>query len=368
MLSRAAISNGKGHFSIETITVGSPTAKEVLVQIKASGVCHTDFDSLSWGRPLVMGHEGAGIVLATGPQVRSVKNGDHVLLNWAIPCGNCYQCHRGEQSICERNFSGNTSVEFAGHAHPEGTLFKGNPIERAFRLGTMATHTLVREEALVKMSTDIPFSSACIVGCGVMTGYGSVVNAAKVSPGSSVVVMGVGGVGLNVVQAARISGAQKIIAIDVMSQKLKLAQKFGATDLLLADPDDSGLLAASQKVKALTDGRGADFAFECTAIPELGVALLAMIRNGGMAVQVSGVEKTIPVNMELFEWDKTYINPLYGKCRPQIDLPILLNLYARGELLLDELVTRSYRLDELAEAFDDMRNGKNAKGVIIMED
>lgn len=367
MIAKSAITDGNGSFRIEPVALAKPKEHEVLVQIKASGVCHTDFDSLSWGRPLILGHEGAGIVLETGPDVTSVSPGDRVLLNWAIPCENCFQCARGEQSICERNFPGNATGEFAGHAHAQGTLYNKKPIERAFRLGTMATHALVREEAVVKITVEIPFSSACIIGCGVMTGYGSVVNAGKVTPGASVVVLGAGGVGLNVLQAARISGARKIIAIDVLPEKLEMAYGFGATDVILADRADAGLFLASQKVKALTAGRGADYAFECTAIPELGAAPLAMIRNGGTAVQVSGIEKTIPVNMELFEWDKTYINPLYGKCRPQIDLPILLNLYAAGKLLLDELVTRTYQLYQLDQAFADMHSGNIAKGVIVVD-
>ena len=152
-----------------------------------------------------------------------------------------------------------------------------------------------------------------------------------------------------------------------MQAKLNLARQFGATNTLLAKDDDTNLLQAAQSIKAMTNGRGADYAFECTAIPELGAAPLAMVRNGGTAVQVSGVEQVIPVDLTLFEWDKTYINPLYGKCRPQIDLPILMNLYAAGQLLLDELVTTTYRLEDLQQAFDDMHHGRNAKGVLILE-
>lgn len=364
----AAITDGKGHFSIEPITIGAPAAKEVLVQIKASGVCHTDYDSQSWGERMIMGHEGAGVVLAVGSDVTTVQVNDRVLLNWAIPCGNCFQCSNGEQSICERQFSDSISPELAGHPHPESIQSQGAPLMRSFRLGTMATHAIVREEALVRIDVDIPFSSACIIGCGVMTGYGSVVNAAKVTAGNSVVVLGAGGVGLNVIQGARISGAEKIIAIDVQPSKLDWAKQFGATDTILAEKSDSELLAAAEKVKEMTGGRGADYAFECTAIPQLGAAPLAMVRNGGTAVQVSGIEEKITVDMTLFEWDKIYINPLYGKCRPQIDLPILLNLYQKNLLMLDELVTNTYRLDELEKAFADMHAGKNAKGVLLIDE
>jgi S-(hydroxymethyl)glutathione dehydrogenase/alcohol dehydrogenase len=223
---------------------------------------------------------------------------------------------------------------------------------------------LVRAAACVKIQVDIPFPSAAIVGCGVMTGYGSVVNAAKVKTGTSVVVLGTGGVGLNVIQGARIAGAAKIIGVDINPLRLEMAKKYGATHTVLAHRNDTGLLEAAKIIKSMTQGRGADYAFECTAIPELGAAPLAMVRNAGMAVQVSGIEQEILIDMNLFEWDKIYINPLYGKCRPQIDFPILQEFYAKGDLILDEMVTQTYPLSALEQAFADMHAGKNAKGVI----
>ncbi|MDF7823343.1 Zn-dependent alcohol dehydrogenase [Pontiellaceae bacterium B12227] len=364
---RAAIADGNGGFSIEAIQVGDPGPNEVLVQIKASGVCHTDWDSLNWGRPIILGHEGAGIVLKTGPGVTRVSEGDEVVLNWAIPCGHCFQCLHGNRHICENQNQVTAGDYMQGHAALESTLYKGEGIERSFNIGTMSTHAVVREEALVKMNPGIPFSSACIIGCGVMTGYGSAVNAAKVTPGSSAVVLGVGGVGLNAIQGCRISGADKIIAIDINEQRLEFAKTFGATHTILADKNDTGLLKAAEKVKAMTDGRGADFAFECTAIPALGAAPLAMIRNAGTACQVSGIEEEITIDMNLFEWDKLYINPLYGSCDPYYDMPKLMNLYDKGALLLDEMITRTYPLEELEQAFHDMHSGENAKGVLILE-
>jgi S-(hydroxymethyl)glutathione dehydrogenase/alcohol dehydrogenase len=211
------------------------------------------------------------------------------------------------------------------------------------------------------------FPAASIISCGVMTGYGSVVNAAKVKEGSSVVVLGTGGVGLSVIQGAKVAKAGMIIAIDINPNKLTIARAFGATYSLRASENDKGLLKAAEQVKALTDGRGADYAFECTAIPELGAAPLAMIRNAGTAVQVSGIEQEITIDMNLFEWDKTYINPLYGKCRPQIDIPDIINLYDDGQIQLEEMITRTYKLDELHKAFDDLLGGRNAKGVIVFE-
>jgi S-(hydroxymethyl)glutathione dehydrogenase/alcohol dehydrogenase len=255
-----------------------------------------------------------------------------------------------------------------GHADPSGTQFKGQPLLRSFNIGTLSEYTLVKESALVKNHSEkMSFPAASIISCGVMTGYGSVVNAAKVQPGSSVVVIGTGGVGLNVIQGAKIAGAGMIIAIDVNSYRLTMARAFGATYSLRASKEDKGLIKMAQKVKDLTDGRGADYAFECTAIPELGAAPLAMVRNAGTAVQVSGIEQEITIDMNLFEWDKIYINPLYGKCRPQNDFPDIINLYESGQIMLEEMITRTYTIDEIDKAFDDLLNGRNAKGVIVFD-
>lgn len=362
----AAIATGAGSFQIDYIEVGEPQGDEVLVEIKAAGICHTDFDSLSWGKPIVMGHEGAGIVRSIGPLVQKVKPGDSVILNWAIPCGHCFQCLEGNQHICEVNSpvtSGNKAS--GGHAALERTTYNGQPIERSFSLGTMSGATVVREAAVVKTNVQVPFPSAAIVGCGVMTGVGSVMNAAQVKPGRSVVVVGTGGVGLNVIQGARISGAGMIIAVDVNPNRLEMAVRYGATHTILADRADKNLAIAVSQIKQMTGGRGADYAFECTAIPELGAVPLAMVRNAGVACQVSGIEQEISIDMNLFEWDKIYINPLYGKCRPEIDIPILLNLYQKGDLILDDLITRTYSLHQLDTAFDDMLKGRNAKGVLV---
>ncbi|RED47493.1 Zn-dependent alcohol dehydrogenase [Seonamhaeicola aphaedonensis] len=373
MLGRAAITDGKGNFSIENIEVSQPQKDEVLVKMMAAGICHTDYDSLNWNTPLVMGHEGAGIVEAVGNEVTTVKVGDKVVLNWAIPCGKCFQCQEMNQNICENNSPvtvGNQTSGGAisqGHARLESTLYKGKGIQRSFNLGTISTHAMVKENAVVKFDTPISFASAAIIGCGVMTGYGSVVNTAQVKAGSSVAVLGTGGVGLSVIQGARISGAEKIIAIDINPLRLEMAKRFGATHTIVADKNDTNLLHAAEEVKEMTDGRGADYAFECTAIPELGAAPLAMIRNAGTAVQVSGIEDKISIDMNLFQWDKIYINPLYGRCRPQIDYPILLNLYKKGDLMLDEMVTRKYKFEDLPKAFEDMLAGRNAKGVIIFD-
>ncbi len=371
MKSRAVIAFGDGEFEFADLQVAEdPGPDEVLVRIRAAGVCHTDYDSLNWGKAIVMGHEGAGEVVAVGERVSEVKAGDRVVLNWAISCGECFQCQRGNFAICEKHSPVAAPEPLHGHARVEATLRgNGQPIERSFNIGTMSELTMVRKEAVVKIpeGIEISFEAACIIGCGVMTGYGSVVNAAKVEAGSSVVVIGCGGVGLNVIQGARIAGAKRIIALDLSAERLKMALQFGATHTILTDRNDKALLNAAAEVRVLTETRGADYAFEATAVPALGAAPLAMIRNAGTAVQVSGIEEDLTIDMNLFEWDKTYLNPLYGLCNAPVDFPKMLELYQQGELLLDEMITRTYSLEQLGDAFADMHAGKIAKGVISMD-
>ena len=353
---KAIISDGKGALADATLALDDPGPGEVLVEIRASGVCHTDLDSLGWGRPLILGHEGAGVVQATGDGVTHVAPGDRVLLNWAIPCGECVQCSKGLESLCEAR----------PRVPTERFGWSGGKVWPSFGLGTMAGHALVPRQAVVRIEVDIPFESAAILGCGVMTGFGSVVNAAKVEPGASVVVLGCGGVGLSCIQGARHAQAGMIIAVDINPERLALAKAFGATHTLSAAREDAGLAAAAEAVKALI-GRGADYAFECTAVPELAAAPLAMVANGGMAVAVSGVEQVVPIDMRLFEFDRTYVNPLYGQCRPFEDFPKLLALYAERSLKLDEMVTATFPLSAagLMQAFEAMRTGKGAKNVLV---
>lgn len=370
IICNAAVTKGDGSFSIESIKVQDPRKNEVLIKVMAAGICHTDFDSLKWDEALVLGHEGAGVVTAIGSEVKSVQVGDAVILNWATSCGHCFQCKNENKHICENNSpvvaGANGYTE--GHAHINGTTWNGSAIKRSFNIGTLSEYTLVKESAVVRNPIqEMPFSSASIVSCGVITGYGSAVNLAKVKEGSTAVVLGTGGVGLNVIQGIKISKATKIIAIDVNQSRLDMAIEFGATHTILADKSDEGLLNAAKKVKEMTEGRGADYAFECTAIPELGAAPLAMVRNAGTAVQVSGIEQKVLIDMTLFEWDKIYINPLYGQCNPQIDFPKIINHYKNGDIKLDEMITKTYPLKNLQQAFDDMLSGKNAKGVIVFE-
>ena len=359
---RAVVADGRGALEVADIQVGDPGPNEVLVQLHASGVCHTDGDIAHTSREaLVLGHEGAGEVLAVGSSVSSVALGARVLLTWAISCGACEQCARGNKVLCLQLGPGP-----GGHAREQGSLMAGAPIRRAFNLGTMSGLALVRQEAVVPLLDGVSFTSGCLLGCAVMTGYGSVFNVAGVQPREAVVVLGAGGVGLNVVQAARIARAAPIVAVDVDARKLQMAARFGATDTILASAADPDLREVAAEVWRLTAGMGAAYAFECTAVPRLALAPLRMVRNGGMAVAVSGVEEEITADMRLFEWDKRYVNPLYGRCDPAVDFAQLQRLYLDGELLLDELVRERYPLRDAPRAFEDLRRGGLGRGVLEM--
>ena len=220
---------------------------------------------------------------------------------------------------------------------------------------------------MTRLPDGVPFAVAAISGCGVMTGFGSAVNVARVQRGESVAVLGCGGVGLNIVQGARLVGATPIIAIDVNPAALQRARRFGATHVIEARRDDLELREVAEAVRALTDGRGADHAFEATSLPALAFVPLLFIRDGGLALQVSGINDAVTVPMPWFMWNKRYVTPLYGGCQPARDFPRIFDHYLKRELHLDALVTRTYRLDQLGAAIDDMLTGRNAKGVILFD-
>ena len=366
----AAIGDGQGGFVIEPISVRAPRAGEVRVRMTAAGLCHTDHASLRWPGPLVLGHEGAGVVESVGPDVAQqhpqLHPGQPVLLNWAIPCGRCPQCQRGRGSLCERTHGVDAALGSSAPA-PGHTLWRGQPVERLFKLGTFADYTLVRAEALTVRPAQLPARHACILGCGVMTGVGAAINVAQVQAGETVAVVGCGGVGLSVVQGARLAGAARIVAIDRRPAALQLALALGATHTLEAADEDPQAEQLAAAVRALTAGRGADHAFEATGVAALAFLPLKLCRHGGNAVQLSGAHGPVSVEMPQFWWDKSYLVPLYGGCLPDRDFPRLFDWAARGELLLDNLVTHTYRLCELSQALDDMLAGRSAKGVILFD-
>lgn len=363
----AAITDGRGGFVLDYVSVRAPIGDEVRVALGASGICHTDYASLSWEGPLVAGHEGAGWVEAVGPDVIDLEIGTPVLLNWAIPCGRCKQCETGHANICERSHGIDPETYGTSRAGLGHTIWQDQAIERAFNLGTFSEFTLVRRSAVTAILPEIPVEHACILGCGVMTGVGSVLNIAQPSPGDTLAIVGCGGVGLSVVQGARLAGVSKIIAIDLRQESLNRAREMGATDLILADSSDANHDGLTAQVKAKTAGRGVDFAFEATGVAALAFLPLKLVRNGGMAVQVSGAHGPVEVPMPMFWWDKRYVTPLYGGCVPDRDFPRLMHWAAEGTLQLSTMISKTYRLEALSDAIDDMLAGRTAKGVVIFE-
>ncbi len=348
MLAKAVISGDGVAPNFGIVTVAAPRANQVQIELRASGVCHTDIHSIHWPGRQIMGHEGAGIVRAVGEGVTRFAPGDRVMLNWAIPCGYCAMCDHDLLALCPIEAQLHGPHPLARPA-PAAALEHGATIGRMFNLGTMAQVMLVDEAAVAKIPDDLDFASACIIGCSVMTGAGSVWNIADVKVGQSVAVIGCGSVGVNIIQAACAAGAEKIIAIDVSEAALRLAKKFGATHMLVAQ-DDIDHLAA--KVRTIT-GAGADHAFESTGILALAFAPLKLIRMGGMAVQVSGFNAapSLPVvELPPFLWNKKYTAALYGGCIPDRDFPRIFDMVARGDLDLASQITRIWNFDEALEA------------------
>lgn len=362
--STAIIGHGDGRFDVDEVEVEPPAPGEVRVEIASAGVCHTDYASLHWEGPLVLGHEGAGRIEAIGAGVEGLEIGQPVLLNWAIPCGHCFQCQRGAEALCERTHEVDVPQLGTSRSHPGATRWRGRPIGRSFHLGTFARHTVVRAGAVIALPPELALDAACILGCGVMTGVGSAVNVAAIAPGESVAVLGCGGVGLNVIQGSRIAGASTIIAIDRVPARLDRARALGATHVLSthADAADHAQLVAG--VRALTHGRGVDHAFEATGVAALAFVPLRLVRNGGDALQVSGAHG--PATLELTDlfWNKRYLAPLYGGCVPSRDFPRLFDWIKQGRLELASLISNRYPIEGLARAFEDMLSGCGIKGVL----
>ncbi len=347
---------------VEDITVEPPKRGEVTVKLAACGVCHSDLSAtngtLAMPLPLVLGHEAAGTVVEVGPGLSGLKAGDHVVSSFIYMCGECRFCVAGRPVLCIEQGKAVTTL-------PDGTVrtrdARGNPLNIFSGCGVMAEYATVHAENLVKIDPSIPLDRAALVGCAVTTGVGAVFNTARVAPGSSVAVFGCGGVGLNVVQGARIAGAERIIAIDTLEPKLELARQFGATDVLLYKDDPTKAL------KKMTAG-GPDYAFECVGNGELAAAAYRAIRRGGLAVVV-GVAKpgdtTAVRTMTLPFEEKTLTGSYFGSCVPRIDFPRMLGLYMGGKLKLDELITRRYSIGEAPQAFADLESGRNARGVIV---
>ena len=351
---------------VEELDLEEPKANEVLIRTAASGVCHSDLSvvtgAIYYDDAVVLGHEGAGVIERVGEQVTDFKQGDHVILSFVSYCGDCTMCRMEKVCLCE-------SYDVPYGVQLDGTYrlynSSGEAIYQMARIATMSEYMVVPQQNLVKIEDHYSLEQAVLVGCGVTTGVGAVLNTAKVEPGSSVAVIGTGGVGLNVIQGAVLAKAEKIIAVDIAEKKLDFAKSFGATEVVNAAENDP-----VEAVRELTDGRGVDYAFEVIGNPETIKQAYRMVRTAGTAVVVGIAhhqkEFCIPAQHLVFT-EKRIIGSFYGSCQPRVDMPKLLQLYTEGKLKLDELITKYYRLDEINEAFSDMKAGENARGIIVFD-
>jgi S-(hydroxymethyl)glutathione dehydrogenase / alcohol dehydrogenase len=334
------------------------------VRLVASGVCHSDWNVVTGGTanpfPVVLGHEGAGIVEEAGEGVEAVAPGDHVVLSWLPACGRCFYCSEGRQVLCD------IAMEdmFRGTL-PGGSLRlsqNGDPVYHYSYLSAFAERCIVPEGCCVRVRADAPLEVAALVGCAVMTGYGAVVNRARVRPGSVVAVFGAGGVGLSAVMGAALAGAGAVVAVDPVAFKRETALELGATHAL--DPGSDDVVAA---LRELTDGRGADAALDTAGVPGILAQAYASVRRGGTVIAVGlpdeGLTADLPAS-DLPREEKIVTGSFYGSCSPQIDMPLVLDLFMDGRLPLDRLVTRTYPLEEINDAFAAMNAGEVARAVI----
>jgi NDMA-dependent alcohol dehydrogenase len=368
-------------YVVEEIELDPPKANEVLVKFSASGMCHSDehmvtgdmamdpaiLEMLGWRQyPIIMGHEGAGVVVEVGPGVTELSVGDHVVTSFVPSCGRCPSCASGHQNLCD-----NGAYLLSGR-QADGTVrhhtLDGEDLATMTCLGTFAEHSVVNINSLVRVEPDLPLDKACLVACGVTTGWGSATYAGEVTTGDTVVVIGTGGVGMNAVQGAAMAGARHVIALDPVEFKREQAQKFGATHTAATVEECQALLGeltwgrnADKIIVTVGEGKGADLG-----------SYMGMVSKGGRLVFTSVANMNDnDVTLNLFDFamqQKQLVGTIFGSANPRYDIPKLLGLYRSGQLKLDELVTRTYTLDEINEGYQDMRDGKNIRGVIIYGD
>lgn len=336
----------------DALELRAPRADEVVVRIHAAGLCHSDLSVLDgtipFPTPVVLGHEGAGVVEEVGALVRGVAPGDHVVLTTLGNCGACAACDAGQPTLCRASF-GRRGRPFT---------WAGRPAYSFANTSVFCERTVVRAGQAVPVPADVPLSVACLVGCGVLTGIGAVLHRARVRPGATVVVIGVGGVGLNVVQGARLAGAARIVAADVNARKAELARSLGATDFVDAS---AGLGPAVREVLPT----GADYVFECVGQAGLIREAIDLLDWGGSCVLLGVPPAAAEASFRVADMylDKAILGCRYGTSQPHRDIPAYLDLYRAGRLRLDELVTRRYPLTDLAGAVGDMQRGELARGV-----
>ncbi len=367
---RAAIFREIGKpLSIEKIVLDPPGPTEVMVRIAAIGLCRTDYHVMRGERrvamqPMVLGHEAAGVVEATGAQVKGIATGDHVVLTFIPACGSCRWCRQGLHHLCA-----------AGPRVTQGPQLDGSYRRRdndgvdvgAFcMIGAFAECTVVDQASVIVIDRDVPLDLASLVACGVPAGVGAARYRARVKPGDSVLVVGCGGDGMNVVQGARLCGASKIIAADIVPAKLDWAHEFGATDVVNARGE-----ALTRAVLELTEGVGVDHAFVCIDPPETLVPAFRATAKAGNVVITALTPDTVSElkipPLELFVTQKAIMGAVYGFASPRLQIPELLGFYRSGALKLRELVTRTYRLDQINQGYADLQAGKNLRGVVVLE-
>ncbi len=360
MQAKAAVLRGSGSaLEVQTVTVDDPGPGQVRVKLEACGLCHTDLSVMQSVLPrsdaMVLGHEGAGVVESVGDGVTSLAPGDHVIMTTTAFCGRCLQCIEGMYAQCERmplNMGGN----FPFH-------FDGIDLMPFASIGGLCEYTVVAENTAIKIPDDIPLVSASLLGCGVITGVGAAINTAEVRPGTTCAIWGCGGVGLSVLQGSRIAGASTLISIDANPAKLEYAKQLGATHVVDASRED-----ALEQVMAITGGRGADYTFEAIGVGACMEQAYMAARRGGTAtiVGVGRFDDTFSLSAGLVAiTEKTIKGSFCGQGASVRDFPRMLDWYRQGKLELDSLVTTTYDIEDVAQAYEDMEAGKNARGVVV---
>ena len=359
---RAAIYHGANQpMPIEDVEVDDPWPREVLVRTAASGVCHSDLmfvDGIGqWPTPGILGHEGSGLVEAIGADVTYVQPGDRVIVTGVVFCGACEECLSDNSHRCLNR------PRRRRHETPRLTL-NGESVLALTNVGSFAEYMLVPEAGVVKLPDDVPLETACLLGCGVITGLGAVFRAAELKPGTTAAVFGLGGVGLSAVQGARIAGASRIIAVDLTDEKLERARLLGATDVVNASEVDDPVEA----IRDLTEGRGVHYSFEAIGTRATAEQAFACIREGGTASIIgAGISAPLQIPPNLLIQDRRIQGVFMGRTRSRVDIPRYFELYRQGKLKLDEMVTRRGRLEDLDQAFEDQRAHVGARTILLFD-